>query len=54
MYEGVEADKILPKISEVLAPQVHENLDSFVTSLTKDENFKPFGELLHSFSVIGK
>ncbi|XP_076233628.1 histone acetyltransferase 1 isoform X2 [Calliopsis andreniformis] len=36
---------------EKLAPNVHNNLDSFIKSLKKDETFIPHGELLHSFSV---
>ncbi|XP_043277362.1 histone acetyltransferase type B catalytic subunit [Venturia canescens] len=50
-YEGVKPDKVLSKVSEKLAPQVHDNMDSFVASLQKDDNFKPYGELLHSFTV---
>jgi hypothetical protein len=52
--EDVEADEVLQKVSEKLAPNVHENLDSFVKSLSKDENFRPAGELIFSFSVNGK
>lgn len=53
LYEGVEADEVLPKIAEKLAPQVHDNIDAFIESLKKDDTFKPHGELLHSFSVNG-
>ncbi|XP_076659519.1 histone acetyltransferase 1 [Halictus rubicundus] len=49
--EGVEADEVLPKIAEKLAPKVHDNLDSFIKSLEKDDTFRPHGELLDSFSV---
>ncbi|CAL7949823.1 unnamed protein product [Xylocopa violacea] len=51
LYEGVEADEVLPKIAEKLAPQVHTNIDTFIESLKKDDTFRPHGELLHSFSV---
>ncbi|XP_029043896.2 histone acetyltransferase type B catalytic subunit [Osmia bicornis bicornis] len=51
IYEGVEADEVLPKIADKLAPQVHDSLDSFIKSLKKDDTFIPHGELLHSFSV---
>ncbi|KAK0181612.1 hypothetical protein PV327_003883 [Microctonus hyperodae] len=51
MYEEVEPDNVLPKIADKLAPPVHDNLDSFIKSLKNDDNFKPYGELLHSFSV---
>lgn len=53
MYEEVEPDNVLPKIADKLAPPVHDNLDSFIKSLKNDDNFKPYGELLHSFSVSG-
>lgn len=50
----VEPDDVLPKISEVLAPKgVHSNIDSFVKSLSKDESFKPEGEVIYKFSVDG-
>ncbi|KAK1133061.1 hypothetical protein K0M31_014424 [Melipona bicolor] len=51
LYEGVEADEILPKIAEKLAPQVHTNIDAFIESLKKDDTFRPQGVLLHSFSI---
>lgn len=53
-YEGVKPDEVLPKVLEKLAPQVHDNLDSFVACLHKEDNFKPYGELLHSFTIDGK
>ncbi|XP_076283247.1 histone acetyltransferase 1 isoform X1 [Lasioglossum baleicum] len=49
--EGVEADEVLPKIVEKLAPKVYDNLDSFIKSLEKDDTFRPHGEMLHSFSI---
>ncbi|XP_076666811.1 histone acetyltransferase 1 [Andrena cerasifolii] len=51
IYEGVEADEVLPKIAEKLPPDVHNNLDAFIRSLKKDSTFRPHGELLHSFSI---
>lgn len=53
IYEGVEADEVLPKVVEKLAPDVHDNIDSFIKSLKKDDTFRPHGELLHSVSVNG-
>ena len=50
----VEPDEVLHKVSEKLAPNVHDNLDSFIKSLSKDETFRPAGELVYSFSVGGK
>ncbi|XP_031831416.1 histone acetyltransferase 1 [Nomia melanderi] len=49
--EGVEADEVLPTIADKLAPRVHDNLDSFIKSLEKDDTFRPQGALLHSFSI---
>lgn len=54
LYPKAVPDNVLPKVSEKLAPQVHTNLDSFITSLQKDDNFRPYGELLHSFSINGR
>ncbi|XP_011307205.1 histone acetyltransferase type B catalytic subunit [Fopius arisanus] len=51
VYEGVEPDDVLGKMTDKLPPNVHDNLDSFVKTLVKDDNFRPAGELLHSFSV---
>lgn len=50
-YDGVEADEVLSKIADKLAPNVHDSLDAFIESLKKDETFRPHGKLLHSFSV---
>lgn len=50
----VEPDDVLGAITPKLATGVHENLDDFVKSLSKDANFHPTGELLHSFSINGK
>lgn len=51
--EGVEADEVLPKMSEKLAPKVHNSIDSFLVSLKNDETFVPHGNLIHSFSIKG-
>lgn len=52
--EDVEADEVLPKISEKLAPKVHSSMDSFLVSLKNDESFVPQGNLIHSFSINDK
>lgn len=52
-FEGVEPDKVLTKMAEKLAPNVHYSLDTFVNALKKDDTFKPEGELLHSFTING-
>lgn len=53
-YEDVEPDDIFPKLLDKLSPPVHDKLDAFINALSKDENFKPPGELLHSFTINGK
>ncbi|KAI4484376.1 hypothetical protein M0802_013103 [Mischocyttarus mexicanus] len=50
----VEADEVLPKVASYLAPKIHSNLDTFVESLKKDKTFRPFGELIYSFSINDK
>ena len=50
-YEDVEPDEVLSKITPYLAPQIHDSLDSFTKALTKDEKFRPYGELLHAFTI---
>ncbi|XP_067138521.1 histone acetyltransferase type B catalytic subunit [Centruroides vittatus] len=47
--EGVEPDNIVKIIGEKLQPGFLTNIDDFTASLSKDANFKPYGELLHSF-----
>lgn len=53
MDDEVEPDEVLPKLMDKLAPHVHDNLDSFIKSLTKEDTFRPAGELIHSFTVTG-
>lgn len=47
--EGVEPDNIIKIIGEKLQPGFLTNIDDFTASLSKESNFKPYGELLHSF-----
>ncbi|XP_058803109.1 histone acetyltransferase type B catalytic subunit [Phymastichus coffea] len=49
--EDVEPDEVLKKISKFLAPKVHDNIDSFVKALSKDDTFEPAGELIYSFTI---
>lgn len=53
-FDDVEPDNVFPKLMAKLTPPVYDNLDAFVKALSKDEKFKPCGELLHSFTVNGK
>ncbi|KAL7294729.1 hypothetical protein TKK_0012021 [Trichogramma kaykai] len=47
----LKPDDFLPKLVNVLTPNVHENIDMFVKSLSYDETFKPAGDLVYSCSV---
>lgn len=39
------------KIREIIPPGFCTNMDDFVSLLEKEVNFKPFGTLLHTYSV---
>lgn len=51
-FEGMKADDVEGALQKVLAPGYVTNLDNFVSLLIKDESFKPYGELIHEFSVL--
>ena len=48
--QGVEPDEVLKPVAEKLPPAFFNNMDDFVKALDKDASFRPFGELLHTFS----
>lgn len=48
---GFQADDIESKIREIIPPGFNRSIDDFVCLLEKDVNFKPFGILLHTYSV---
>ncbi|KAK2150607.1 hypothetical protein LSH36_399g07001 [Paralvinella palmiformis] len=50
-YDGVKADDILGLLSKHLQPGFLTNRDAFISQLTKDKTFKPFGELVHSYTT---
>lgn len=50
-FDCVEADDIEGKIREIIPPGFCTNIDNFISSLEKEANFKPFGTLLHTYSV---
>ncbi|XP_006003025.1 histone acetyltransferase type B catalytic subunit isoform X1 [Latimeria chalumnae] len=50
-FDCVEADDVAGKIREIIPPVFCTNIDDFVSSLEKEANFKPFGILLHTYSV---
>uniref|UniRef100_A0A8C0VTK5 Histone acetyltransferase type B catalytic subunit n=1 Tax=Cyanistes caeruleus TaxID=156563 RepID=A0A8C0VTK5_CYACU len=50
-FDCVEADDVESKIREIIPPGFCTNTDDFVSLLEKEVNFKPFGMLLHTYSV---
>eukprot|EP00795_Rhopilema_esculentum_P014360 gene14360-5405_t len=48
---GIEADKVLPNIAEILAPGYCTNLDEFVAKLPGESKFTPMGTKIHSYKV---
>ncbi|KAK3612177.1 hypothetical protein CHS0354_016563 [Potamilus streckersoni] len=50
-FEGVSADDVIKILAKEMPPGYYTNLDNFVAALPKDANFKPFGDLLHSYTV---
>ncbi|MFT7799535.1 histone acetyltransferase type B catalytic subunit [Arapaima gigas] len=50
-FDCVEPDDVEGKIHEIIPPGFCTNADDFITLLEKEANFKPFGSLLHTYSV---
>ncbi|KAL5010392.1 hypothetical protein ScPMuIL_012697 [Solemya velum] len=50
-FDGITADEVLQTVAKELPPGYMSNKDDFVATLTKDANFKPFGNLLHSYTI---
>ncbi|NXR85889.1 HAT1 acetyltransferase, partial [Hypocryptadius cinnamomeus] len=50
-FDCVEADDVESKIREIIPPGFCTNTDDFVSLLEKEVNFKPFGMLLHTYSI---
>ncbi|XP_032821290.2 histone acetyltransferase type B catalytic subunit isoform X2 [Petromyzon marinus] len=50
-FHGLEADDIDAKLRKYVPPGCCSNVDDFVSLLEKDASFKPFGELLHTYTV---
>ncbi|XP_020846623.1 histone acetyltransferase type B catalytic subunit [Phascolarctos cinereus] len=53
-FDCVEADDVESKIREIIPPGFCTNTDDFISLLEKEVNFKPFGTLLHTYSVHNK
>lgn len=50
-FDCVEADDIEGKIREIIPAGFTCNIDDFNSMLQKDPNFRPFGALLHEYTV---
>ncbi|KAK7939563.1 hypothetical protein WMY93_002889 [Mugilogobius chulae] len=50
-FDCVEADDVEGKIREIIPAGFTCNVDDFISLLDKDANFKPFGTLLHTYTV---
>uniref|UniRef100_A0A3Q3FVB6 Histone acetyltransferase type B catalytic subunit n=1 Tax=Labrus bergylta TaxID=56723 RepID=A0A3Q3FVB6_9LABR len=51
MFDCVESDDIEGKIREIVPAGFTCNTDDFISLLEKEANFKPFGTLLHTYTV---
>nr|CAG4644809.1 EOG090X06NC [Leptodora kindtii] len=49
--EGVSADDVIGSLAPKLQPGFFTNIDDFTSSLEKEANFVPFGELLSAYTV---
>uniref|UniRef100_A0A3B3UN03 Histone acetyltransferase type B catalytic subunit n=1 Tax=Poecilia latipinna TaxID=48699 RepID=A0A3B3UN03_9TELE len=50
-FDCVEADDVEGKIREIIPTGFTSNTDDFISLLEKEANFKPFGTMLHSYTV---
>lgn len=50
-FDCVEPDDVEGKIREIIPAGFTCNTDDFISLLEKDANFKPFGTLLHTYTV---
>ena len=49
--DGIEADNVLKIIADKLEIQLCQSLDEFRSLLSKETQFKPYGELIQKFSI---
>lgn len=47
----IQPDDVEGKIREIVPPGFTSNTDDFVSLLEKEAKFKPFGTLLHTYTV---
>ncbi|XP_030065388.1 histone acetyltransferase type B catalytic subunit isoform X2 [Microcaecilia unicolor] len=50
-FDTVQADDVESKIREIIPPVFCTNMDDFISLLEKEVNFRPFGTILHTYSV---
>ncbi|XP_048379257.1 histone acetyltransferase type B catalytic subunit isoform X2 [Stegostoma tigrinum] len=50
-YDNVEVDNVESKLLEFIPAGYCINLDEFIVQLEKDASFRPFGFLIHSYTV---
>ncbi|KAK6183635.1 hypothetical protein SNE40_011071 [Patella caerulea] len=50
-FDGLVPDDIIPKLAQEIPPGYYTNIDDFLATLPKEQNFRPFGELLHSYKI---
>ncbi|XP_031415291.1 histone acetyltransferase type B catalytic subunit isoform X2 [Clupea harengus] len=50
-FECVEPDDVEGKIREIIPQGFCGNTDDFISLLEKEANFKPFGNLIHTYSI---
>jgi len=50
-FDGATADDVLGAIGPKLQPGFMTNLDTFITSINKEQSFKPPGKLLSTYTV---
>uniref|UniRef100_A0A8C5VUR2 Histone acetyltransferase type B catalytic subunit n=1 Tax=Microcebus murinus TaxID=30608 RepID=A0A8C5VUR2_MICMU len=51
-FDCVEADDVEGKIRQIIPPGFCTNTNDFLSLLEKEVDFKPFGTLLHTYSVL--
>lgn len=49
--DGLQPDNVMEAVTKDMPPGFYTNLDDYSACLAKDANFKPYGELLHSYTV---
>ena len=47
----LQADDVMRQLSDKLQPGFLTSRDEFITSINNDAGFRPFGDLLHSYTV---